>query len=110
MVASISTFLVLLRAALRLYNDAVPAEKVEALNKLKEYVDFDPQPCRDVLALKQRTQNPIAGAIKTVINDSGLRRELSVKGQERANEFNWQETAKKTLAVYNEVACISVNS
>jgi glycosyltransferase involved in cell wall biosynthesis len=52
----------------------------------------------------------IAGAIRRVINDPALRRELSVKGQERANEFNWRETAKKTLAVYHEVVKTSVNS
>ena len=46
----------------------------------------------------------IAGAIRRLINDSALRRELSVKGQKRATEFNWRETAKKTLAVYKEVA------
>ena len=46
----------------------------------------------------------IAGAINKVVNDSALRRELSIKGQERANEFTWRETAKKTLAVYKEVA------
>lgn len=46
----------------------------------------------------------IAGAIKKVINDSALRKVLSVKGQERAREFNWRETARKTLAVYEEIA------
>ena len=52
----------------------------------------------------------IAGAIKKLVNDSALRSELSVKGQERAKEFNWQETARKTLAVYKEVARVSVTS
>ena len=52
----------------------------------------------------------IAGAIKRLVNDSALRTELSVKGQQRAGEFNWRETAKKTLAVYKEVARVPVNS
>jgi len=52
----------------------------------------------------------IAGAIKKLVNDSALRESLSVKGRERANEFNWRETARKTLAVYNEVARVSVTS
>jgi glycosyltransferase involved in cell wall biosynthesis len=52
----------------------------------------------------------IAGAIKRLINDSALRRELSVKSQDRAKAFDWRETAKKTLAVYKEVAGVSVNS
>ena len=47
-------------------------------------------------------------AIKKVINDSALRRVLSVKGQERAGEFNWRETARKTLAVYEEISRASV--
>jgi glycosyltransferase involved in cell wall biosynthesis len=52
----------------------------------------------------------ITGAIKNLVNDAALRRELSVKGQQRASEFNWRETARKTLAVYNEVARVPVNS
>ena len=51
----------------------------------------------------------IASAIRKLINHSALRRELSIKGQERAKEFNWRETALKTLAVYKEVARGSVN-
>ncbi|HEX6716325.1 MAG TPA: glycosyltransferase family 1 protein [Pyrinomonadaceae bacterium] len=46
----------------------------------------------------------IAGAIARLINDSALRRELSLKGQERARTFSWQDTARKTLAVYQKVA------
>lgn len=46
----------------------------------------------------------IGAAIKRLIKDSDLRTELSVKGQERANTFNWRETARKTLAVYKQVA------
>ena len=46
----------------------------------------------------------IAAAIKRLIKDSDLRTELSVKGQERANTFNWLETARRTLAVYQQVA------
>ena len=52
----------------------------------------------------------IAGAIKKVISDSALRSVLSVKGQERASEFSWRETARKTLAVYEEVSRASVTS
>jgi alpha-1,3-rhamnosyl/mannosyltransferase len=48
----------------------------------------------------------IAGAMRRLVNDSTLRRELSVKGQERAKEFNWRETARKTLVVYEEVASV----
>ena len=46
----------------------------------------------------------IAAAIKRLINDAALRHELSLKGQQRASTFNWRETARKTLQVYEEVA------
>ena len=62
------------------------------------------------LAVDPFDVDAIAGAIKRLVNDSALRTELSVKGQQRAGEFNWRETAKKTLAVYKEVARVPVNS
>jgi glycosyltransferase involved in cell wall biosynthesis len=46
----------------------------------------------------------IGAAIKRLIEDPELRTELSIKGQERANAFNWRETARRTLAVYKQVA------
>ena len=50
----------------------------------------------------------IAGAIKHVIEDPALRNELSFKGQQRASAFDWRETARRTLAVYEEVARESI--
>jgi glycosyltransferase involved in cell wall biosynthesis len=49
----------------------------------------------------------IGAAIKRLIKDSELRSELSIKGQERANTFNWLDTARKTLAIYNKVARVT---
>jgi glycosyltransferase involved in cell wall biosynthesis len=46
----------------------------------------------------------IAGAIKRVIDDQSLRNDLSLKGQQRASAFDWRETARRTLTVYQEVA------
>jgi glycosyltransferase involved in cell wall biosynthesis len=46
--------------------------------------------------------NAIAGAIKKVIMDSNFRSELRVKGLERAKVFDWKETARQTLAVYEK--------
>ena len=46
----------------------------------------------------------IAAAIKRLMNDAQLRQELRSKGQQRANAFDWRETARKTLEVYKEVA------
>ncbi len=45
----------------------------------------------------------IAAALKRLLNNSELRQQLSLKGQQRANTFDWQETARKTLKVYEEV-------
>lgn len=42
----------------------------------------------------------IAAAIESLMNDSVLRRELSVKGRSRAEKFNWRETARRTLDIY----------
>ena len=46
----------------------------------------------------------IAGAIRRLLNDSTLRAELSQKGAERASTFTWQETARQTLQIYQDVA------
>jgi glycosyltransferase involved in cell wall biosynthesis len=46
----------------------------------------------------------IAKAIKLLMDDSQLRAELSVKGQKRAAAFDWRETARRTLMVYEEAA------
>ncbi|HKS09195.1 MAG TPA: glycosyltransferase family 1 protein [Pyrinomonadaceae bacterium] len=46
----------------------------------------------------------IAGAIDKLINNSELRRELRVKGLKRAELFDWRNTARQTLKVYEQVA------
>ena len=46
----------------------------------------------------------IASAMKRVIDNPALRGELSIKGQTRAGAFDWRETARQTLAIYEEVA------
>jgi glycosyltransferase involved in cell wall biosynthesis len=45
----------------------------------------------------------IAAAVKRLINDSELRQELRAKGQRRAGVFDWRETARQTLAIYQDV-------
>ena len=45
----------------------------------------------------------IAVAIENLINDSILRRELSVKGRMRAEMFDWRQTARQTLEIYRQV-------
>lgn len=46
----------------------------------------------------------IGAAIERVITDSPLRTSLQAKGLERAKLFDWRETARKTLSVYEKVA------
>lgn len=48
MTKSLSTFLVLFRAALRLFQPQVPAAKLDALTELAKHISFDPQPFRAV--------------------------------------------------------------
>ncbi|HWN08398.1 MAG TPA: glycosyltransferase family 1 protein [Pyrinomonadaceae bacterium] len=46
----------------------------------------------------------IADAIESVIANSDFRSKLRVKGLERAGLFDWRETARRTLAVYEKAA------
>jgi glycosyltransferase involved in cell wall biosynthesis len=48
----------------------------------------------------------LAAAIGKVISDSDLRERLGVQSLARAKLFDWQETARRTLAVYHEAAGI----
>jgi hypothetical protein len=55
---SLTTFLVLCRAALRLYQDDVPANKIEALRALAAHAGFDPQVFFTVSDLRERRLRP----------------------------------------------------
>jgi glycosyltransferase involved in cell wall biosynthesis len=52
----------------------------------------------------------IAGVMQKLLSDSNLRAELSVKGLARAKLFNWQETARKTLTLYQKAAGVAPSS
>jgi glycosyltransferase involved in cell wall biosynthesis len=45
----------------------------------------------------------IAVAMRMTIEDEGLRWELVRRGLERSRQFSWQEAARKTFAVFEEV-------
>jgi glycosyltransferase involved in cell wall biosynthesis len=45
----------------------------------------------------------LSEAIFNIINDTKLKRDLKIKGLEKAKQFCWNDTAKKTLEVYKEV-------
>lgn len=66
---SLSTFLVLFRAALRLYQPHVPAAKLEALTELRRHIDFDPQPFQTVHEFKASGQAPRERSVPELFAD-----------------------------------------
>jgi hypothetical protein len=52
---SLSTFLVLFRATLRLHQDTVPDTKLDALRDLAKHISFDPGPFEKLFEFKQHT-------------------------------------------------------
>jgi hypothetical protein len=52
--SSLAGFLVVFRAALRLFQEEAPAAKLDALELLAKHIAFDPQPLLDVDHLKHR--------------------------------------------------------
>jgi glycosyltransferase involved in cell wall biosynthesis len=46
----------------------------------------------------------LAGCLQAVLTDKGLQRQLVLKGLDRANLFSWENTARETLKVYENVA------
>jgi hypothetical protein len=50
--SSVAGFLVLFRAALRLFQENVPRQKIEAMHLLAQHIPFDPQPLVEIDALK----------------------------------------------------------
>jgi len=51
----------------------------------------------------------IAGAIEELVNNPALRDELRVKGFARAKMFDWNDTARRTLRVYEQVANVNAD-
>jgi len=50
--------------------------------------------------------NDIARAMEKLMGDASFRSHLRAKGLERAKFFDWRETARRTLAVYEKAASI----
>jgi glycosyltransferase involved in cell wall biosynthesis len=46
----------------------------------------------------------LAEALRAVLRDESLRRDLRAKGLARARQFSWERNARETLAVYRRVA------
>ena len=49
-------------------------------------------------------ESEIAAALALLLDNPDLRDRLRVKGLKRAGEFSWQDTARRTLEVYKQVA------
>jgi len=49
----------------------------------------------------------LAGAMRRVLSDGDLRQGMRVKGLEQAARFTWEETARRTLQVYEEAHVLS---
>ncbi len=58
MVSSVSAFLTLFKAALRLYGEVPPAKKIEAVPKLSKYIKFDEEIFDIVWKLKESGKRP----------------------------------------------------
>lgn len=69
MVNSLSTFLVLFRAALRLLDTEVPQKKFQALEKLAQHLNFDAQVFQTVQALKDGSKPAKSVDVSGLFND-----------------------------------------
>jgi predicted nucleotidyltransferase len=65
MLQSLSTFLVLFRAALRVYEDSAPERKLDALRGLAQHIEFDIRPFERLFELKELATHP-PGAVVDV--------------------------------------------
>jgi len=48
--------------------------------------------------------NAISAALQRALTDTNLRKRLARKGLERSQQFSWTQTARKMLAVYEQIA------
>lgn len=69
MLQSLSTFLVLFRAALRIYEAAVPDLKIDALHELARHIDFDVQPFERLNQLKGEATTVAAANVNVSFSD-----------------------------------------
>ena len=56
------------------------------------------------IMINPQNVNAFAGAIKRVLTDENLRKEMIEKGLKQAKKFSWEKCAKETLKVYRETA------
>ena len=84
--------------------EAKKRAKVEARARAEAEARENAEAQARAKAEKKAYADALAEAIDRVLNDTELRNEMVRKGLSRARTFCWEDTARKTLAVYEEVA------
>lgn len=55
------------------------------------------------LLINPKNQDDLTVAMSEILNNESLRQSLIAKGRKRSHQFKWEETALKTLAVFNSL-------
>jgi glycosyltransferase involved in cell wall biosynthesis len=55
------------------------------------------------LLVPPQDEQALIEAMRQLLNDRALREDLSVRGQRQAEKFTWNQTASKTLQIYQQV-------
>jgi len=58
------------------------------------------------LLVNPRDIKGLAQAMRRVLTDNKLRRDMVKKGLEESKRFSWEKTAERTQEVYNKVASV----
>jgi glycosyltransferase involved in cell wall biosynthesis len=59
------------------------------------------------LLVDPQDAHAIGDAMKKLITDEGVRKDLQAKGVARAHTFTWQRTAQRTLEIMNRAGGLS---
>jgi glycosyltransferase involved in cell wall biosynthesis len=66
-----------------------------------------PEVIGDAGLLVEPETGALAEAIRTLVNDESLRRELSARGLARAGAFSWRRMAEQTVSAYREAIAMA---
>jgi glycosyltransferase involved in cell wall biosynthesis len=59
-----------------------------------------------VISFDPYDYNDLAGKLKLVLNDEGLRKQMIEKGRERLQSFSWRKTATEIIEVFKKAAAL----
>jgi glycosyltransferase involved in cell wall biosynthesis len=93
------------------YREGLPKVLLEAMSCGRAIVTTDVPGCREVvrdgdngLLVPVRTSEPLAKAIRQLVEDPALRTQMGASGRERVmNEFRVERVVEETLALYREL-------